>query len=84
MSYESMKGYVECRREITMNKQFLNSFEDINWLFDVHLPDYPLWHHRTKSFILEGNEDCPKSVELYEKANPLVTDKPFMVHEFDW
>ena len=65
-----------------MQKQLLNTQEDIDWLFDVHLVDFPLWRIRTKSFILEGNEDAPKSVELYESQEPLVTDCPFIQHTF--
>ncbi len=65
-----------------MQKQLLNTQEDIDWLFDGHLVDFPLWRARTKSFILEGNEDAPKSVELYESQEPLVTDCPFIQHTF--
>jgi hypothetical protein len=62
--------------------QFLNAPADIEWLFDVHLSDYPLWRDRTKSFILYGNEDCPQRVELFESSDPTVSEKPFMIHAF--
>jgi hypothetical protein len=65
-----------------MRAQFLNEPTDIDWLFDVHLRDFPLWQTRTKSFVLRGNEDCPQSVELYESPEPTVNDRPFINHTF--
>jgi len=62
--------------------QFLDNSEDVTWLFDTHLSDYPLWRAKTKSFVLEGNEDCAKSVELYDTATPEFDAKPFVTHAF--
>lgn len=63
-------------------EQLLNTAEDIEWLFQTHMGDFPLHQRRTKSFVLKGNEDCPESVELFEMPDPLVTDRPFMQYTF--
>jgi hypothetical protein len=65
-----------------MKEQLLNLPEDITWLFDTHLADYPLWYPRTKAFILYGNDDCPEMVDLYEQETPIITDQPFIRHTF--
>jgi hypothetical protein len=61
-------------------KQFLNKLEDIAWLQTTHLK-----HFKTSfnSFILEGNEDCPKRIELYKKVNPSINSKPFAIFEIN-
>lgn len=57
--------------------------EDVDWLFDVHLKDFPLWRERTRSFVLHGHhEDSPNKVELFDVTRPLITTKPFVVHAF--
>lgn len=57
---------------------FLNTADDCQWLRDTALngcpgmPDF-------QSFTLYGNEDSPDTVELYESADPLYTDRFFRV-----
>ena len=48
-----------------------NDPQDCTWLREVHLPaDAPEF----RCFVLVGNEDCPNRVDLYEAADPEVTD----------
>jgi hypothetical protein len=56
---------------------FLNAPEHVQWLKDTHLAGrvYPEF----ASFVLNGNEDAPVSVELYSSVNPNVTDTPILV-----
>lgn len=47
---------------------FLETSEDMDWLFEVHLKhrtDRAIW----QCAILEGNEDSPKRVTLYAENN---------------
>jgi hypothetical protein len=53
---------------------FLNSVEDMDWLFEVHLKDRGLTRSNFKSAILIGNEDCPSRVDLFLDKEPKVTD----------
>jgi len=54
--------------------KLLNAKDDIDWLFDTHLKDFPEWKRKTKSFILSGNEDAPSAIILMAKKEPLVSD----------
>jgi len=60
-----------------MNSQFLNSEADLKWLLETHLKpanrnnDLPF---PVKSFVLQGNEDCPTGLTLYPVTSPTVTD----------
>jgi hypothetical protein len=49
--------------------------DDMPWLFSTHLKAYPQYRY-AKSAVLTGNEDSPNKIELYDKLDPLVTDKP--------
>lgn len=51
-----------------MRQTFLESNEDLKWLFDVHAKGLsPQEKQRTKVAILFGNEDAPERIELYER-----------------
>lgn len=60
---------------------FLNSQEDLDWLFTTHIKDcnedYNWIKENTKSFILIGNEDCPEFIECYNSHDPKFGAKPF-------
>lgn len=56
-----------------MKETFINSDEDMTWLRDVHLPNLP---HSYKSAVIFGNEDYPDQIEVYEKRDPEVSDRP--------
>ncbi len=49
----------------------INSKEDMKWLRDVHLPKLET---KYSSAIIEGNEDSPDAIIVYERANPLMVD----------
>jgi len=52
---------------------FLNDPDDCEWLANIHLGgDFPPF----KSFILDGNEDSPLSVLLFEAQEPDVDAMP--------
>lgn len=51
---------------------FLNTADDMKWLRDVHLPRLS---KKFKSAVIYGNEDYPEMIEVYEKRDPLVTDR---------
>ena len=56
-----------------MKETFINSDEDMAWLRDVHLPNLS---HSYKSAVIFGNEDYPDQIEVYEKRDPEVSDRP--------
>ncbi len=57
-----------------MNKAaLLNTADDMDWLRTTHLANL---HGRFKSAVIFGNEDWPKTIHLYVKKDPLVTDHP--------
>ena len=52
-----------------MRTTFLNTKDDMQWLFDVHkIPK------KYKSAVLYGNEDWPEKIVVFVKKNPLHTD----------
>ena len=55
--------------------KLINSKDDIQWLKDVYIKNTGLVFN---SAILYGNEDCPIKIELFEKKEPLYTDKPLL------
>jgi len=56
-----------------MARQILiNTRDDMSWLRDVHLPRLST---KYKSAIIHGNEDYPNQIDVYERRDPLVTDK---------
>lgn len=60
-------------------QSFLDTPDDIEWLRDVHIPNLPA---NIRSAIVYGNEDAPDRVEVYERAEPVVSDVP-IVYEAD-
>ena len=55
--------------------QFFNDPQDITWLTETHLRN---WGEASKvrSAVLEGNEDYPTRLTVFEDIAPLYTDKP--------
>lgn len=52
--------------------------EDLAWLREVHLEMMDAADRdKIKSAVIFGNEDCPDTIHLYDKAWPTVHDKPF-------
>lgn len=63
-----------------MSAIFLNTKDDLYWLFNTHLSGI---HFQTvKSFIMVGNEDCPDLIELYSDENPLFGQEPTFTIDF--
>lgn len=60
-----------------MKTQFLNTSEDVKWLKETHLKHIKLYLD-FNSFIIKGNKDCPKSVELYERQEARFNDLPLV------
>lgn len=60
--------------------QYLNEPEDIQWLLDTVLKGYEV--EPFKSFLIEGNEDCPISITLYSEADPRYSDS-FTVYRLE-
>ncbi len=61
-----------------MSETFLSTPDDIGWLIDTHLKDFPHYWDRIGSAILRGNEDAPDEVILYESQDPLSDDDPHL------
>ena len=58
-----------------MTTTLINSPDDMQWLADAHLTDLNIsW--KPRSAIINGNEDCPDTIELYPRKDPLYTDLP--------
>lgn len=55
-----------------MKETFINTPEDMQWLRDVHFPKLPL---KYKSAVIFGNEDSPSQIQLFEDADPSLSDK---------
>lgn len=51
---------------------FINSGADMKWLREDYLPKLPKVF---KSALIKGNEDFPDWIEVFEKKDPLVTDR---------
>jgi hypothetical protein len=60
----------------TMSEQFINTADDMDWLFEVHVGNNLAISWKPRSAVLFGNEDCPERIDLYPRKNPLVTDTP--------
>ncbi len=55
--------------------RLINSEEDMQWLFDVHVKNLHVsW--KPRSAIIFGNEDSPERIDLYPRRDPLWTDIP--------
>ena len=64
-----------------MKTEFMNEFDDIEWLNSTHLKGVPLpkqWS-AYKSYVLQGNEDAPYAVNLYPSDNPNFDDDFYRV-----
>jgi hypothetical protein len=63
------------RKGECMRNEFMWHTEDTQWLLDTHLKGVllPTKYIGFKSFVLQGNEDSPDSVDLYTDVAPLMT-----------
>lgn len=68
-----------------MKQAFYDSPDDCQWLRDTALKGCDAVLHAVDSvggfysFVLYGNEDAPYKVDLYLKADPLYTDRRYIV-----
>lgn len=53
-------------------ERFYSGAEDCQWLRETALREYEV--PAFQSFTLEGNEDCPLVIRLYEQAEPTIDD----------
>ena len=60
--------------------QFLNSPADCKWLKQVHLSPRSA---KFRSFILEGNEDCPERVILYKTKEARIDEMPVEIYNYN-
>lgn len=64
-----------------MRVGFLNDPDDVQWLKDTALKGVPIpaaWAGFA-SFAIQGNDDAPYAVNLYQSADPLHTDNFYRV-----
>lgn len=61
-----------------MSVEFINSEDDMQWLYDVHLLGMDA-NRVFRSAVIYGNEDSPDRIELFEDANPTVNDIPRII-----
>ena len=61
-----------------MREVFINSPEDMEWLFEVHNVKDVRISWEPKSAIIYGNEDCPDRIDLYPVAEPNWNDPPLI------
>lgn len=59
-----------------MRDAFLTKAEDMQWLLDTHLNGVPLppKYARPLSALMHGNEDAPRTLNLYTSRNPSMVD----------
>ena len=59
-----------------MRNHWLDSAEDVQWLRDTHLRniELPAEFQNFKSAIIQGNEDCPHAVNLYNSVAATLSD----------
>lgn len=64
-----------------MQVGFMNESADVQWLKDTALAGVPLPHKWAcfQSFVLQGNEDAPHAVNLYETDEPKHDDDFYRV-----
>lgn len=64
-----------------MRVSFMNEPEDVQWLKDTALAGVPLPRKWAgfQSFVLQGNEDAPHVVNLYETDEPMHDDDFYRV-----
>lgn len=64
-----------------MRVGFMSEAADVEWLKDTHLKGVPLpaqWAG-FQSFVLQGNEDAPHAVNLYNHPAPNISDDYYRV-----
>ena len=62
-------------------QQFYNESEDIKWILETHLKNAAEFHRKNlKSFVLEGNEDCPQRIICYAVSDPECATHPFVTY----
>lgn len=66
-----------------MRHTFINSAEDMSWLFSTHLRTCAPEVQRCQSAVVFGNEDSPERVELHWDVNPLANAMPAAVYMQD-
>jgi hypothetical protein len=57
---------------------FINTFEDMDWLWDTHLKNFKTLRLYYKSAILTGNEDCPTRIDLFKRVDPHYMELPLV------
>lgn len=64
-----------------MRVGFMDSLDDVQWLLETHLRGVPLptKYAGFKSYVLQGNEDSPYAVNLYESDDPDYDDNYYRV-----
>lgn len=62
------------------NPQFLNTPDDVQWAFAVHVKTLDTNNLRDVclSFLMSGNEDTPDELWFYISADPLMDDVPVL------
>jgi hypothetical protein len=61
-------------------KTFLNTFEDMDWLWTTHLKPFITTRLGYQSAVIWGNEDCPTKIELYKQLDPSYKQKPKTIY----
>lgn len=59
--------------------RFYNEPDDCTWLRETALRGYTVPDFQ--SFTLQGHEDCPLFIELYEDVNPMIDTEPVARYE---
>lgn len=62
-----------------MTERFYTGAEDCRWLRATALRGYDV--PAFQSFTLEGNEDCPLVIRLYEQAEPTIDNGAIAFYE---
>lgn len=60
---------------------FMNASDDVQWLLETHLKGVtlPTIVKGFRSFVLQGNEDAPHAVNLYQSIDPNHDDDYYRV-----
>ena len=61
-----------------MTETLINSEDDMQWLFDVHIVNNLMIDWKPRSAVIIGNEDSPDEIRLYPRRKPLVSDLPLI------
>jgi hypothetical protein len=62
-----------------MGERFYTGTEDCEWLRTTALHGYDV--PKFRSFTLEGQEDCPLVIRLWEQAQPTLSDGAIAFYE---